>query len=43
MHVLLYGQMDLVRMYEDARWQASPDFLKAGKHAMACANVRPPT
>lgn len=39
MHVLLYGQIDLVRMYEDTEWQASPDFIKAGEHAMACANI----
>lgn len=43
MHVLLYGQMDLVRMYEDAEWQASPDFIRAGEHAMACANVSHPS
>jgi xylanolytic transcriptional activator XlnR len=43
MHVLLYGQLDVVRMYEDVEWQASPDFIKAGEHAMACANVSHPS
>lgn len=39
LHILLYGKMDLVCMYEDVEWQVSPDFLKAGEHATACANV----
>ncbi|PYI32043.1 hypothetical protein BP00DRAFT_435704 [Aspergillus indologenus CBS 114.80] len=39
MFVLLYGRMDVVRMYHDLEWQASPDFLTAGEHAVACANV----
>ncbi|KKY18907.1 putative transcriptional activator xlnr [Phaeomoniella chlamydospora] len=39
LHILLYGPMDLVSMFEDAEWQASPDFIKAGEHAMDCAKV----
>lgn len=39
LHILLYGQMDLISMYEDARWQASSDFLVVGEHAIICANV----
>jgi len=40
MHILLYGQLDLICMYQDTQWQASPAFIKAGEHAVACANVR---
>ncbi|OJI82498.1 hypothetical protein ASPTUDRAFT_123034 [Aspergillus tubingensis CBS 134.48] len=39
MFVLLHVPMDVVRMYQDLTWQASPDFLTAGEHAVACANV----
>ncbi|PYH42273.1 fungal specific transcription factor domain-containing protein [Aspergillus saccharolyticus JOP 1030-1] len=39
MFVLLHGRMDVVRMYHDLEWQASADFLTAGEHAVACANV----
>lgn len=39
LHILLYGQMDLIRMYEDTGWQASSDFLVVGEHAIVCANV----
>ncbi|GLA07842.1 hypothetical protein AnigIFM60653_009081 [Aspergillus niger] len=39
MFVLLHGPMDVVRMYQDLTWQSSSDFLTAGEHAVACANV----
>lgn len=39
LHILIYGQMDLISMYEDTEWQASSDFLAAGEHAIVCANV----
>lgn len=43
MYVLLYGKMDFVAMYNDASWLASwlasPDFLLAGEHAVACAKI----
>ncbi|KAJ5658345.1 uncharacterized protein N7484_001994 [Penicillium longicatenatum] len=39
MFVLLHGPMDIVRMYKDHAWQASSDFITAGEHAVACANV----
>ncbi|KAJ5627840.1 hypothetical protein N7490_010068 [Penicillium lividum] len=39
MFVLLHGPMDIVRMYKDHIWQASSDFITAGEHAVACANV----
>lgn len=39
MFILLYGPMDLVRMHTDLEWQMSADFLIAGEHAVACANV----
>ncbi|OJJ50600.1 hypothetical protein ASPZODRAFT_55029 [Penicilliopsis zonata CBS 506.65] len=39
MFILLYGLMDVVRMYEDLEWQASSDFIIVGEHAMACASV----
>ncbi|PYH96658.1 hypothetical protein BO71DRAFT_417683 [Aspergillus ellipticus CBS 707.79] len=39
MFVLLHGPMDVVRMYQDLEWQASPEFLTAGEHAVACANI----
>jgi hypothetical protein len=39
MFVLLHGPMDVVQMYQDHEWQASSDFLSAGEHAVACANV----
>ncbi|BCS04224.1 Zn(II)2Cys6 transcription factor [Aspergillus luchuensis] len=39
MFVLLHGPMDVVRMYQDLTWQSSADFLTAGEHAVACANV----
>lgn len=39
MFVLLHGPMDVVRMYQDHAWQASSEFLTAGEHAVACANV----
>ncbi|KAJ5937822.1 hypothetical protein N7454_004164 [Penicillium verhagenii] len=41
MFVLLHGPMDIVRMYKDHAWQASSDFITAGEHAVACANVSP--
>ena len=41
MFILLHGPMDIVQMYKDHAWQASSDFLAAGEHAAACANVRP--
>lgn len=43
MFVLLHGPMDIVRMYKDHAWQASSDFIIAGEHAVACANVSLPT
>ncbi|KAJ5727741.1 NmrA-like family protein [Penicillium malachiteum] len=39
MFILLHGPMDIVRMYKDHTWQSSMDFLTAGEHAAACANV----
>ncbi|PWY91683.1 hypothetical protein BO94DRAFT_461610 [Aspergillus sclerotioniger CBS 115572] len=39
MFVLLHGPMDVVRMYQDHAWQASSEFLAAGEHAVACANI----
>lgn len=39
MYILLYGKMDFVAMYNDIAWLASPDFIKAGEHAMACGKV----
>ncbi|PWY68391.1 hypothetical protein BO70DRAFT_374357 [Aspergillus heteromorphus CBS 117.55] len=39
MFVLLHGPMDVVRMYQDLAWQASSEFLIAGEHAVACANI----
>ncbi|KAI2841516.1 transcriptional regulator family: Fungal Specific TF [Aspergillus niger] len=39
MFVLLHGPMDVVRMYQDLTWQSSSDFLTAGEHAVACANI----
>lgn len=42
MFVLLHGPMDVVRMYQDLTWQSSSDFLTAGEHAVACANVSHP-
>ncbi|KAJ5291303.1 hypothetical protein N7478_000554 [Penicillium angulare] len=42
MFILLHGPMDIVRMYKDHEWQASLDFLTAGEHAAACANVFTP-
>jgi len=43
MYILLYGQMDLFTMYEDIEWQASSDFIEAGKHTFSCANVHAKT
>uniref|UniRef100_A0A093V8Y3 Xylanolytic transcriptional activator xlnR n=1 Tax=Talaromyces marneffei PM1 TaxID=1077442 RepID=A0A093V8Y3_TALMA len=37
MHILLYGPMDIVVMYEDLKWQASSEFVAACEHANACA------
>lgn len=39
MHILLYGPMDIVVMYEDLKWQASAEFIAACEHANACAKV----
>ena len=39
MHILLYGPMDIVVMYEDLKWQASSEFVAACDHANACAKV----
>jgi hypothetical protein len=39
MHILLYGPMDIVVMYEDLEWQASSEFIVACEHANACAKV----
>lgn len=39
MFILLHGPMDLVRMHHDLEWQLSSNFLIAGEHAVACANV----
>lgn len=39
MHILLYGPMDIVVMYEDLKWQASSEFVAACEHANACAKV----
>ncbi|PYI02468.1 hypothetical protein BO78DRAFT_463925 [Aspergillus sclerotiicarbonarius CBS 121057] len=39
MFVLLHGPMDVVRMYQDLAWQGSSEFLTAGEHAVACANI----
>lgn len=42
MHILLYGPMDIVVMYEDLKWQASSEFVAACEHANACAKVSQP-
>ncbi|EEA26285.1 hypothetical protein PMAA_073610 [Talaromyces marneffei ATCC 18224] len=39
MHILLYGPMDIVVMYEDLKWQASSEFVAACEHANACAKM----
>lgn len=39
MHILLYGPMDIVVMYEDLKWQASSEFVAACEHANSCAKV----
>jgi hypothetical protein len=39
LHILLFGTMDFVEMFKDLSWQASSDFVQAGEHAMACAQV----
>jgi hypothetical protein len=39
MHILVYGKMDLINMYDDIEWQKSPSFIKAGEHAVSCATV----
>jgi len=39
MHILLYGTMDFVQMYNDLEWQSSSEFLKAGEHANFCGKV----
>jgi hypothetical protein len=42
LHILLFGQMDLVQMYNDSHWLSSPDFIKAGEHAGQCSKVKKP-